>query len=120
MLGRQGKRGRHLVWVALLLMSASASAQEFRWVDAQGQFRTSRRAEDVPKHDWRNVTAEVHGVEATSGERFRTAEGITVVIEGIQAPGLDDDGTAVSAGGAKATARLGELIKDTPLTLEFE
>ena len=78
------------------------------------------KADEVPRGEWRTVTTDVRGTEATSGERFRTAEGLTVVIEGIQAPALDDDGTAVSFGGAKARARLDELIKTVPLTLEFE
>ena len=108
-----------IVW-ALLLLPAVAAGQDFRWIDAQGQPRGVRKAEEVPRGDWRTVTVDVHGTEATSGERFRTAEGVTVVIEGIQAPSLDDDGTAVSYGGAKARARLEELIKNTPLTLEFE
>jgi endonuclease YncB( thermonuclease family) len=62
----------------------------------------------------------VHGVEATSGERFRTAEGIAVVIEGIQAPGVEDDATVVSFGGAKARVALDKLIRGQTLTLEIE
>jgi hypothetical protein len=42
--------------------------------------------------------AQQDGTEATSGERFRTAEGIIDVIEGIQAPEIEDDGTVVSFG----------------------
>jgi endonuclease YncB( thermonuclease family) len=118
---RRSTPGSRLLWLALVaLLAPGAAAQEFRWIDAQGQARSARKPEDVPRGDWRTVTVEVHGAEATSGERFRTAEGITVVIEGIQAPSLDEDGTAVSAGGAKAMARLGELVKDKPITLEFE
>src|SRR5262245_57995544 len=107
-------------WLAIFLLASLAPVQEFRWIDAQGLSRSARRADEVPRGDWRTVTVETKGVEATSGERFKTAEGIAVVIEGIQAPSLDDDGTAVSFGGAKARARLDELVKGVPLTLEFE
>jgi endonuclease YncB( thermonuclease family) len=114
------RRLRTIGIVALALICAPGRGQEFRWIDAQGQMRSARRVDEVPRGDWRNASVEVRGTEATSGERFRTAEGLTVVIEGIHAPSLDDDGTAVSAGGARALARLGELIKDAALTLEFE
>src|SRR5215204_3899328 len=84
--------------VMALVSACDAQAQEFQWLDAQGQQRRARKADDVPRADWRNASIDVKGTEATSGERFRTAEGLTVVIEGIQAPSLDEDGTAVSAG----------------------
>src|SRR5262245_38853577 len=62
----------------------------------------------------------VHGTEATSGERFRTAEGMTVAIEGIQAPEIEDDGTVVSFGGPKARSTLDGLIRGQTVTLEIE
>src|SRR5688572_18028571 len=104
----------------VLIATATLEAQqlEFRWTDDQGQPRIARRAEDVPRAGWRMVSVDVHGTEATSGDRFRTAEGANVVIEGIQAPALDEDGTAVSFGGARARARLADLINQTALTLE--
>lgn len=108
------------VAVVVVMAAGGAGGQEFQWLDAQGQQKRAKKADDVPRSDWRNASVDIRGTEATSGERFRTAEGLTVVIEGVQAPSLDDDGTAVSAGGTKALARLGELIKDTSLTLEFE
>jgi endonuclease YncB( thermonuclease family) len=107
-------------WLALFVLASFAPAQEFRWIDAQGLARSARKADLVPRGDWKTVTVEVKGAEATSGERFKTAEGLAVVIEGIHAPSLDDDGTAVSFGGANARARLDELVKGVPLTLEFE
>jgi endonuclease YncB( thermonuclease family) len=109
-----------IAMLALVAAAWPAGAQEFRWIDSQGQSRVARKPEDVPRHDWSAVTMGVRGAEATSGERFRTAEGVTVVIEGIQAPSLDDDGTVVSAGGAAARARLEQLVRDVSLTLEFE
>jgi endonuclease YncB( thermonuclease family) len=113
---------RRSAWLLVLLLplASCGKGQDFRWIDAQGQARSARKADDIPRGDWRTVTIDVTGSEATSGERFKTAEGLTVVIEGIQAPALDDDGTAVSFGGAKARARLDELVRNVPLTLEFE
>ena len=112
--------GRVFAWLVLLLVPSCGRGQEFRWIDSQGQARSANKPDEIPRGEWGTVTTEVRGAEATSGERFRTAEGLTVVIEGIQAPAVDDDGTAVSSGGARARARLDELIKNLPLTLEFE
>ena len=53
----------------------------------------------------------VHGLSATSGEASMTSEGIDVVIEGIQAPTVGDDGTAISAGGARTRVALDKLVR---------
>jgi endonuclease YncB( thermonuclease family) len=111
-----------LATIVVLILTAPLAAQhpEFHWTDPQGQPRTARSADDVPRAEWQAVTVEVHGTEATSGERFRTTEGLTIVIEGIQAPGVEDDGTVLSLGGARARSRLTDLINEHRLTLEFE
>ncbi len=101
-------------------VSPRASSQELRWVDERGRPRTASNRKDVPSHQWTAVSARVHGQGATSGERFTTAEGAVVVLEGIQAPVVESDGTIVSAFGETARARLEKLVQSVELTLEFD
>jgi endonuclease YncB( thermonuclease family) len=113
--------------LVLALVLAAASAQEFTWTEdaagAPGAKAGERRTRDrkaVPSERWKDVRARVRGAKALSGERFQIAEGAVVVLEGVQAPEVVDDGTILSFGGETARARLEELIRDQDLDLEWE
>lgn len=112
--------GRFLALSCVLSYVAPLCAQEFVWTDGGGKERRTKNRRDVPSAVWKDVKARVKGKAALSGERFEVADGAVVVLEGIQAPDVKDDGTILSVGGEAARARLDGLVKDLDIALEWE
>jgi endonuclease YncB( thermonuclease family) len=109
-----------LCFLWLSSVAACARAQEFSWTDSAGKEQKTRDRKAVPSDAWKAVKSSVTGKDAPSGERFTTEEGATIALEGVQAPDVVDDGTALSRGGEAARKRLEELVKDRRLVLEWE
>jgi len=102
------------------MISAPTPSQVFRWTGPDGARRTAASVSAVPENAWPGALATVKGVRAITGERLVTATGLEIVLEGVQAPGIGQDDTAATRGGAEARARLQELIAERVLECEFE
>lgn len=102
------------------LVAGAVAAQEFSWTDAAGKARRTKDRKAIPTEEWSSVRSAARGLKALSGERFQIVEGAAIVLEGVQAPEVVDDGTPLSAGGEAARARLEQLVRDQDLRLEWE
>ena len=71
---------------AAALLTILATAQEFRWLDGRGQPKTAKDPATIPAAEWKGVTVATSIAKAESGERLVTTCGLTIVLEGIQAP----------------------------------
>lgn len=86
-----GRRASRAAPIVLLLIAGSLAGQP----DGTG----SSPPEDA-----------VVPVRTVSGDAFLTDRGLQVVLEGVQAPRVDPDGTPASRGGRRARRRLQELL----------
>lgn len=102
------------------LLTILATAQEFRWLDGRGQPKTAKDPATIPAAEWKGVTVATSIAKAESGERLVTTCGLTLVLEGIQAPDVVSDGTILSYLGEAARDRAEALAKGKNVTIEFE